>query len=88
MIIKTSRGFEYEVEDAAADDMELLDALMDADDGNVSAIRRAMILLIGEEGKKQLYDNCRGESGRVSASAVMEEFKEILNNAPKEIKNS
>lgn len=78
----------YTIIDGATDDMELLDALMDIDEGNLSGLRRAIVTLLGEKGRKELYENCRGENGRVSAGKVLAEFKEILNEAPKAVKNS
>lgn len=88
MIVKTNKGREYEIVDGATDDMELLDALIDIDAGNMIGLRNAIITLLGEEGRKQLYENNRGDNGRVSASGVLEELHDIIENAPKEIKNS
>ena len=88
MIVKTSKGREYQIIDGATDDMELLDALIDIDAGNMIGLRNAIITLLGEEGRKQLYENNRGDNGRVSASGVLAELHDIIENAPKEIKNS
>lgn len=88
MIVKTSKGRSYEIIDGATDDMELLDALIDIDAGNMIGLRNAIITLLGEEGRKQLYENNRGVNGRVSASGVLEELHDIIENAPKEVKNS
>lgn len=83
---KTSSGFSFSVAEGAEDDMELLEALIDIDEGKLSGIRNAITMLIGEEGKKALYDHCR-VNGRVSAARVMEEVKEILESMPGEVKN-
>lgn len=85
---KTSTGFKYEIPDEALDDMEVLDALIDLDVGEPSGIKRAMVGLIGEDGKKALYEHCRQENGRVSAQLVISELKEILDAMPKAAKNS
>lgn len=87
MKVITSKGREYEIIDGATDDMELLDALIDIDDGKLSGLKNVIILLLGPEGKKTLYENNRGENGRVSASGVLEELHDILDNAPKNVKN-
>lgn len=83
---KTSSGFVYSVAEGAEDDMELLEALIDIDEGKLSGIRNAITMLIGEDGKNALYEHCR-VNGRVSATKVMEEIKEILEAMPGEIKN-
>mgnify|MGYP007022418454 CR=1 FL=1 len=88
MKVTTSKGREYEIIDGALDDMELLDALIDIDAGNMIGLRNVIITLLGDDGRKKLYENNRGENGRVSASAVLEELHDILTNAPKEVKNS
>ena len=86
--MKTSTGFEFTVPEGVADDMELLDALIDIDDGNLSGLRKAMTMLLGEDQRKALYEHCRSKTGRVSASAVLGAFKEILEAMGGEVKNS
>ena len=76
---KTSSGFEYTIDDEAKDDMELLDALVEIDEGEPSGISKATLLLLGKDQKKALYEHCRTASGRVSAAKVIAEFTEILN---------
>lgn len=83
---KTSTGFMFKVADDASDDMELLDALIDLDDDKPAGLKNAMDIVLGQEQKKALYDHCR-VNGRVKASRVMDEFKEILDALPQTAKN-
>ena len=39
---KTSTGFSYKIQDDVLDDMELLDALVDMDNGDMSSYRYAI----------------------------------------------
>lgn len=89
---KTSNGFNYSIDDDARDDMELLDAFIEIDEGNVKKIKTVLRSLLGEEQTKALYEHCRNpKSGRVSTKAVMKTLTEILNDAKEEdkpLKNS
>ena len=79
---KTSSGFEYTIEEDARDDMELLEALIDLDNGNMGGLKQTIELLLGPEQKTALYEFHRNkETGRVSAKKVMSEFSEILKGA-------
>jgi hypothetical protein len=88
---KTSTGFVYKIDDDVLDDMELLDALIDMDNGDMSSYRYAIKALLGEEQRKALYEHVRDKkTGRVSAKKVFEAFAEVLNSAKENqaIKNS
>lgn len=88
---KTSTGFVYKIDDDVLDDMELLDALVDMDNGDMSSYRYAIKALLGEEQRKALYEHVRDKkTGRVSAKKVFEAFAEVLNSAKENqaIKNS
>ena len=78
---KTESGFSIELEESALDNMEVLDALSDLDEGNPLAMSRLVVKLLGKDGKKRLYDHLRTEDGRVPApaveSAIMELFQSI-----------
>ena len=80
---KTESGFSIELEESTLDNMEVLDALSDLDEGNPLAMSRLVVKLLGKDGKKRLYDHLRTEDGRVPASAVesaiMELFQSINN---------
>lgn len=79
---KTSTGFEYTIAGDARDDMELLEAFMDIDNGKVSGLKSVIEQLLGKDQKAALYDHLRNkETGRVRASEVMAAIGEILTNA-------
>ena len=82
----TKNGFSFEITDERADNMELIDALADIDDGNLLAVSKVLTLLLGPEQKKKMYDFVRTEDGIVSAQTVSEMIVEIL-AAKKETKN-
>lgn len=79
---KTSGGFAYRIEDEARDDMELLEAFMDLDNGKLGGLKQVIEQLLGAEQKAALYEFHRDKkTGRVPASKIMAELKEILNDA-------
>lgn len=82
----TKNGFAFEITGERADNMELIDALADIDDGNPLAVSKVLTLLLGPEQKKKMYDFVRTEDGIVSAQTVSEMIVEIL-AAKKETKN-
>nr|DAH02686.1 MAG TPA: hypothetical protein [Bacteriophage sp.] len=82
----TKNGFAFEITDERVDNMELIDALADIDDGNLLAVSKVLTLLLGPEQKKKMYDFVRTEDGIVSAQTVSEMIVEIL-AAKKETKN-
>lgn len=84
----TKSGFNFVIEPAALDDMELLEALAAVDNGEVSKISEVFTRLLGTEQKKALYEHLRGKNGRVSTTAVVNELSEIFTLAGDTAKNS
>ena len=82
----TKNGFKFEITDERTDNMELIDALADIDEGKPLAVSKVLTLLLGPEQKKRMYDFVRSEEGIVSAQAVSEMLLEIL-ATKKETKN-
>lgn len=74
----TSTGFEYSIPEEQLDNMELLDALAEADSGKLLAISRVCDLLLGREQKARLYDHCRTERGNVPTGAIRDEILDII----------
>ena len=75
---KTERGFEFEIEDDALDDMELLDALVEIDNGRTDQVSTVCVRLLGKAQRAKLYDFLRGDNGRVKATDVSAALLEIL----------
>ena len=84
---KTSTGFAFTIPRDRLDNMELLDALAEADNGNVLAVSNAVTLLLGAGQKKALYDHLRTKAGNVPVAAVSAAVREILSGGVQE-KNS
>lgn len=85
----TSTGFKYEITDAAMNDAELLDALVEADEGNAVSMIRAITKLLGKDQKKRLYDHVRNDDGIVpilGELSLVSEITEIMQSDP--VKNS
>ena len=75
---KTESGFSIELEESALDNMEVLDALSDLDEGNPLAMSRLVVKLLGKDGKKRLYDHLRTEDGRVPVVALSNALGELM----------
>lgn len=75
--IKTSTGFEADIDDSCIDDMELFDAVAELQGGDAMAIP-VIISKVGGAHKKALYDHCRLPDGRVPVQAVSTEIGEIF----------
>lgn len=84
---ETKSGFKFQIDEAIADDLELLEDIARADK-DVSVFPSVLEKILGAEQKKALYDHLRDENGRVSTKAAVEEFTEIMNIAGEETKNS
>lgn len=77
--MKTRSGFEFDIDVAVLDDMELVDALAELED-NPLAFSKVITMILGSE-KKRLYDHIKKtrKSDRVSVTAMSEEIEDILN---------
>ena len=76
--IKTASGFECDIDEAALDDMELLDDLVALDSGDVSKFSSAIRKILEPADKDRLYDHLRNDSGRVPVSAFGVELGDII----------
>lgn len=77
--ITTKSGFKISMNPDVADNMELLDALAQANDDGISIVKVANMLL-GTDDKRRLYDHLRTDDGRVPMEPFMAEIEEILNS--------
>lgn len=77
--MKTSTGFEFEIDrNTVADDWELVELLVAGDGGDLNAAICAMKAVLGEDTYKALKEHVRNEAGKVSATQIKNEFLEIL----------
>lgn len=83
----TSSGFSFSIDEKSLNNMEFIDALVDASDDNPAAISRVVKMLLGTEQRGRLYDHLRDEDGHVSIVAVSSEIVEILKSSGKSGKN-
>ena len=83
--MRTASGFEFQIDKAALDDMELVEALANIDK-DPTVIPTILRLILGDEGKGKLYEHCRDESGRVRASRVAAEITDIFRLATDDLK--
>lgn len=77
MKVKLNGGLTLEVKDNVLDNMELLDDLVDFDNGNGYAISRILARILEPEEKKKLYENLR-KDGVTSISDVTQALKELF----------
>lgn len=77
MVVKTSIGFDIEIEKENLDDMELLDAIAELDK-NPLALSSVISLLLGDEQKKKLYAFIKEKEGRAKASVVEQVITEVF----------
>ena len=84
---KLNNGFEYEVDENVLDDMELLDALAEAEENplKISVVSRKVL---GTEQRKRLYDHLRREDGTVPVEDASQAIIDILEDMGDEGKNS
>lgn len=75
--VKTSTGLEISVNESAIDDMELLELVGKINEGEVFRYPQLAEKLLGEDGKKRLYDHIRVD-GRVPIGAFDTEITEIM----------
>lgn len=77
-LIKTTSGFEAEVNENAADDLAFLDLICAIDDGDPHAMRGLISALLSEEDGKRLIEHVRTEDGRAPVSALNAEISDII----------
>ena len=84
---KLENGFEYEIDDAVLDDMEMVDALSEAQSTNPLALSTVINKLLGDEQKKALYDAVRREDGTVPIEDITQSIVTIFQSIGDEGKN-
>ncbi len=81
MKVKTTTGFECEINKDTMNDMEVLDLVVRIDEGDALAYSPFLTKLLGKDNKARLYDHVREEDGRVPIEKVAAEVGEILDQA-------
>ena len=82
----TSSGFSFSLDEKVLDDMELVDTLAQMQEGDPLAISAVVRMVLGDQ-RRALYDHRRTADGRVPASAVSEEIRQIFDAFGKAGKN-
>ena len=77
--IELKDGFTVQVDEAVADDAELLDSMVEADEGNPIAVSKLCTKLLAPPEKKKLYNHLRDEATkRVPVGKVVLAVVEII----------
>lgn len=74
----TKSGFKFEIQEEIFDDYELLETLVDADNGDNMAIFQAIDMILDGAQKDKIKEHVRNEKGRVPASAMVKELMDIM----------
>ena len=65
MHIQTSAGFEWDMDPAVMDDILVIEDLAALDQGDLLKVPEVLRRLLGEPGKRALYEHLKTEEGRV-----------------------
>lgn len=84
---KLSNGFEYKVDETVLDDMELIDAMEQAQGDEPLKVSKVITMVLGAEQKKAFYDSLRNDEGRVPVEETMKVFLELIESLGDEGKN-
>lgn len=84
---ETSTGFSFSIPENNLDNMELIDAIAGLNENDPLQMSNVIVLLLGKEQRKQLYDHVRREDGTVPSKKVSDEMTEIFNLSNKPVKN-
>lgn len=75
----TKSGFDYEIEDKALDNWELLESLVAIDEGDTAAIIKVARQLLSKAQLGSLKEHCRDkDTGIVSRNKMLVEIADIL----------
>lgn len=87
MQITTNSGFTCDIDPDVLNNMELVDALADVQNGNKLAYPTVCLLVLGRQTRAELYDHLRNKAGRVPTADVDREMTEIMQALGKPAKN-
>ena len=75
---KTSKGFEFELEDDVLDNWEILEMIQEVDSGNAQVMTRLAPALLGPEQTKRLKDFVRQPNGVVRITDMSNALADIF----------
>lgn len=75
--VKTSSGFECEIDEKNMDDMRLLDLVAEVSRGDTTKLSEIISKVLGD-GKEKLYKHIEDECGRVPVEKASNEITEIF----------
>ena len=82
-LITTDSGFTCSIDTSAMDDMRIMDALIDLQNGTrmeqIVALRTILERLLGKDQKDALYEHLEAKTGRAGTIAVQAELLDIFN---------
>lgn len=80
----TNTGLCVDIDKDRYNNMELLDALCNLEEGNILSLSKVCKLLLSKEDHKKLYDHCRNEKGLVDTNKVTQEIVDIFQSGKEE----
>ena len=78
--VKTTKGFEMDVDEAMFNDMELFESISEVEKGHMLYLPDVATKILGDR-KSDLYDLLRNDSGRVPVDEVTNQTLEIIKQA-------
>lgn len=75
--VKTSSGFECEIDEKNLDDMRLIDLVAEVSNGNTAKLPEITSKVLGDQ-KEKLYKHIEDEHGRVPVEKAIDEITEIF----------
>jgi len=87
--IATKCGFTLEIDENALDNMEVIDALAEAQDDNPLMFSKAILLLIGKKQRSDLYGAIKESKGgsNVTVEDITGVFEDIIEQLGDSAKN-
>lgn len=82
---KTPSGFEYEIDENALNNYELMEKINELDE-NPLVLTKVVTMILGKEQTEKLKDHIRLENGTVPIEKMSDEIMQIFNSQP--VKNS
>lgn len=79
--IKIECGFACELQENVLDNMELLERLVEVEEGHPAALIPALDMILGQEQRNALYDHLRTEDGRVPVKDTTRALAQIIKAA-------